>query len=188
MEEITRNTGITYRNLLKAIYYPGRVFDMCTFKDYGLSLSNEAIEIALTLLDGEVSFYIDGEDEKSIEEISIRTNSRVDDFTRADFIFIPRDRQTDLEKYKDVKLGSLVDPQESASFIVEVKSLEEGKDYKLTGPGIDGSLVCKIDQADDILALRKDLVDFPQGIDIFFVDENKKLMAIPRSTRVEGVK
>jgi|GEM_PF-1655600 len=192
MFDITMDTQRVFRNLLESISYPGRKINIYSDENYGVELFDTTIEVALTLLDGEVTFFIEGNLKKSEEEIFIRTNSKVSNREDADFIIIPLREKIDFKNYLDeennplIKVGSLIDPQYSATFIVEVEKLNEGDELEITGPGIENSKSISGIGTKEILDLRDKLCDFPIGVDIFFIDREKNVMAIPRSTKIKG--
>jgi len=60
MFDITMDTQRVFRNLLESISYPGRKINIYSDENYGVELFDTTIEVALTLLDGEVTFFIEG--------------------------------------------------------------------------------------------------------------------------------
>lgn len=87
------------------------------------------------------------------------------------------------------RLGTLPNPEQSASLILVVKKLGQGDTcIKLTGPGIPECESLVIDGiAGEWLRLREDWVSaFPMGVDIILLDE-QRIAALPRSTHVEVI-
>lgn len=85
------------------------------------------------------------------------------------------------------KLGSLPNPEQSATLILVVNKLGAGDTrLNLTGPGIEHSSTLALDGlATDWLMRRAEWNSaFPLGVDWILADANQ-LTAIPRTTRVE---
>jgi alpha-D-ribose 1-methylphosphonate 5-triphosphate synthase subunit PhnH len=84
-------------------------------------------------------------------------------------------------------LGTLQSPEQSATIVVTVESLNQGDcRLKLSGAGIASSKECSIQGLDpEWLSSREEWVcSFPLGVDLILVDE-KEVMAIPRTSKVE---
>lgn len=75
-------------------------------------------------------------------------------------------------------------PDRSTTLILQVNSLTQGAEYKLRGPGIDGSAVLRATIAPEDLFERLDInaALFPRGIDVVLV-AGDKIVAVPRTTR-----
>jgi alpha-D-ribose 1-methylphosphonate 5-triphosphate synthase subunit PhnH len=91
----------------------------------------------------------------------------------------------DLDRFS---LGTSEYPDRSTTLILQVASLTEGREYRLRGPGIDGTAILRatVEPRDlfDRLAINATL--FPRGIDVVLVADDR-IVAIPRTTRtVQG--
>ncbi|MGC9518121.1 MAG: phosphonate C-P lyase system protein PhnH [Desulfuromonadaceae bacterium] len=85
------------------------------------------------------------------------------------------------------KCGTLTCPEQSATLIISVSSLNSGTTrLQLKGPGIAESATMLIDGLDPAwMQTRQDWVcEFPLGVDLILVSETQ-LAAIPRTTKVE---
>jgi alpha-D-ribose 1-methylphosphonate 5-triphosphate synthase subunit PhnH len=84
-------------------------------------------------------------------------------------------------------LGTLEYPDRSVTVFIGVESLEEGRGWRLTGPGVPGEGRFWADglPADMPVRLAANRGLFPRGIDIVLVSGNR-LAALPRTTIVEA--
>jgi len=85
------------------------------------------------------------------------------------------------------RLGTLSCPDESATIILDVESLNgKAVQLRLTGPGIDGEVSVGIDGLHgDWLAARQSWVaTFPLGVDMVITDGDQ-ILGLPRTTRME---
>jgi alpha-D-ribose 1-methylphosphonate 5-triphosphate synthase subunit PhnH len=162
-------------------------------------LSKTAAAIALTLLDGEVTFAarIRGQ-EGWTETVRRMTYSKLVDFAAADYVFVEGIEERDFikEVQAKLKIGTLSSPEMSATLFIRVKSLmneavfqEAGCSLKLTGPGIETQTLCCVDGLSFTwIETRAQMVEeYPLGVDLILYTEHGELMAIPRTTVVEGV-
>jgi alpha-D-ribose 1-methylphosphonate 5-triphosphate synthase subunit PhnH len=81
--------------------------------------------------------------------------------------------------------GSAEYPDRSATLVIQVESLEGGRDLTLTGPGIDGSarLAPHPLPEDFVARMRENRALFPLGVDLFIV-AGRRIAGLPRSTRI----
>lgn len=91
------------------------------------------------------------------------------------------------EQLLSVHRGSAEAPEEGALVSVAVPGVRPpGRVVRLSGPGVDGCLEVGPVLAPGLVAARAEVVaDFPSGVDLLFVAPDGRLMAIPRSTRIE---
>lgn len=91
------------------------------------------------------------------------------------------------EQLLSVHRGSAQAPEEGALVSVAVPGVRPpGRAVRLSGPGVDGCLEVGPVLAPGLVAARAEVVaDFPSGVDLLFVAPDGRLMAIPRSTRIE---
>ena len=81
-----------------------------------------------------------GENAAEIEEVfAAYTLSKVTELHKADYIFILQDAEAQLisEAFLQAKKGTLRDPQQSATIIMETEKLSNDPDLMLEGPGIE---------------------------------------------------
>lgn len=179
----------TFRTLVDAMSYPGRIRKLESYETYKTKLFSQTVGIVLCLVDPEVSFHIYEDTGRDGEEVLIRTNSKVEQVQNADYIIIGLDHHDSIPHVLDqAKLGDLVSPDESATLIIEIEDLESGEEDRTrwTGPGIDGSIEVIVSGMKTWIQTRNDLTrDFPLGLDIILVDRKANITCLPRTTQVE---
>ena len=188
--ELTHFTQQTFRSLMDCFARPGKKEALQTLHSVE-GLYPETLSVLVTLLDGEVSFQVLGEDERIQRELRAWTGAKVSDFNAADFIVVPAQakREQVLDALEVAKIGNLIDPQQSATFVLELTQQQAVTVYELKGPGIQQSEVVELALSPDILQLRaKRNREFPLGIDMILIDEAGKVLALPRTTIIEEVK
>ena len=84
-------------------------------------------------------------------------------------------------------LGTLADPDRSATLIMQVGILRSGQGWRLAGPGIVGDVLLEAaplrdDCIEDVQRLRQ---IYPRGVDIFFV-ANDRIAGLPRSVLIDA--
>lgn len=107
------------------------------------------------------------------------------DLSTADFI-IAKGQKCIVD---DPKLGSLANPEQSATLIINVKAIGRGDlTLQLTGPGVNGTTTIKIDGLDQAWLYRRNewCSAFPLGVDVLLCDQ-KSFIALPRTTQVEVI-
>ncbi|MDO4198905.1 MAG: phosphonate C-P lyase system protein PhnH [Erysipelotrichaceae bacterium] len=172
-----------YRKLLEALSNPGRKVSL---KDEASKFDNTSVRLAMamTLLDNEVTFYTDG-NEALRNEVELLTNAKHAALSSADFIFVKNEYELE-EAFNSAKTGTLEDPQKSATLIISCEGLNNEKTY-LKGPGI------KDVQEFDLPSIVKKAVkrytslniEYPMGMDMFFITDNYEVIGIPRLIRTE---
>ena len=172
-----------YRLILEAVSNPGKI--VCLQK-YASKLYGDApnfLAVALTLLDNEVSFCVLGNNSLS-DEISSLTRAQPDESEVADFIFICDSNDLELV-IKTAKYGTLSDPHKSAIILIKNDNAPSLR-TTLSGPGIDGQSEHILTQTvTDAIMIRDSLnLEYPLGIDFFFISCTGDLLAIPRLVKV----
>jgi alpha-D-ribose 1-methylphosphonate 5-triphosphate synthase subunit PhnH len=142
----------------------------------------------LMLLDAEVTFHILGGETQNISRyINQLTYSKVVPLEEADFIYVLEG--ADSEEIEGAiircKIGDLVNPHLSATLIIEVEKISNHRDLVLSGPGIKGEKYISISGETDWVKLRAEKnIEYPLGIEMYFVDKNYNLLALPRTTKI----
>ena len=188
--EITHFTQQTFRTLMDCFARPGKKVALQSLHSVE-GLYPETLSVLMTLLDGEISFQALDEDERLQRELRAWTGAKMDDFNAADFIIVPAQAQLEqiLAVLEVAKIGDLIDPQKSATFVMELTQQQEVTVYELKGPGIQQSEVVELALSPDIFQLRaKRNREFPLGIDMILIDEAGNVLALPRTTIIEEVK
>ncbi|AJE45790.1 phosphonate C-P lyase system protein PhnH [Celeribacter indicus] len=112
----------------------------------------------------------------------LASGAMLSEIEEADHVFLGA--LTDPDALRPVRLGSDLYPDDGATVVVRAR-LGEGQGLRLTGPGIETGETVRIGGLPDgFWRLRRDLVCYPRGFDVFFVD-GAKVIGLPRSTEVE---
>lgn len=176
-----------FRKLVTAYSFPGRLAD--------LSAEAEGLEppagwpalmpvLAWMLLDAETSFHC--ADPVLGDRLAMVSFSARRPLGEADFAFCAGSGPDFGLALERAKAGSLADPHLSATVVASADFSEAQPLYKLTGPGIETSALCRIGLAPGWLGLREGRNrEFPLGLDLILVDAGHRLLALPRSVRVE---
>lgn len=190
------DTQQAYRKILHSMSRPGTISDLQPITkqiDEELPCFQALFLSALTLLDAEVTFCVKGNQDKSkklSELLSSYTMSHATTVEQADFLFILQDAPEDEvnEALQDCKNGNLVDPQQSATWIIESSVLTNESAFTLKGPGINGVQHLYTGLSEIFWQRRKDKVkEYPLGIDLIMVDAIGQIACIPRTTSTSNM-
>lgn len=170
---------IHFRLLLDVMSRPGRCHTLPMVPEKGAA----ALAVLASLLDAGVSLA----DPHGLlrEQDWPMLQARAATPEQADFILCDAASLPDFSP----RLGSLPNPDQSATLILVVSELGRGETcLKLSGPGIAGIDMLVVDGlANDWLDLREGWVSaFPLGVDIILLD-GQRVAALPRTTRVEVI-
>ncbi|WP_085992318.1 phosphonate C-P lyase system protein PhnH [Oceanobacillus senegalensis] len=184
---------VVYRKLLHSMSRPGTISSLETNVErlnHRLPCNRATFLLALTLFDAEVTFHVLPENQSDVaKKISEYTFARHTSMTEADYVIVLQSAEEDeiTSKMKHCKIGSLQDPQESATWLMERKQIEEGRKWNLRGPGIKEQVQLHVDVSEQLWRARKERTkEFPLGIDIIFTDDQAQVVCIPRTTLVKG--
>lgn len=126
-----------YRKMLDSASFPGKLNNIDNINiENNTNLLNGAIGIAITLLDQEVTFYIENYTQKDIKNIRALTMSNQIDYRKSDYIFLDINSEVDILQ---IKIGSFEYPDESATIVHQVNDLSTYSQTKyikldLSGP------------------------------------------------------
>jgi len=167
-----------FRALMRAFSFPGR--------RQPLPLCSDATGptcIAAVLCDNEVSL---ADPDQLIEPADIRRlGIREASLENAGFIVADGSWAPTFEP----ALGSLAEPEQGATLIVRVASLEDSNDFPLMlqGPGIEDMQALSVSGLNSEWLAKRTRWNrnFPMGVDLILVDDTK-VVALPRTTRISG--
>lgn len=174
-----------YRCLLKALANPLKYVEIEQFSAKLFSEYPQFLAIALTLLDNETTFAcFDDQLANDIHALVLAKRMNIDE---ADFIFVDEDEQL-MESIELARCGTLLNPQHSATIFMNTR-FDQLKKIKLRGPGINGSIEGEFSEIIDKALIKRDAMayEYPQGIDLFFINQAGQLIAIPRLSIREAV-
>ena len=167
----------SFRLLMDAFSYPGEVRVLEPVSDYCA-----AEQIVACLVDSEVSLYAE---DGLLEDAFIRVlRTGIANTDQADFLLLSGEEfREDIEP----NISTLECPEEGATVILKVKgfSKESESVYKISGPGVPGSILVGVEGLDSqwISARNEWCAHFPLGVDMILVSPDQ-VMAIPRSSTV----
>lgn len=179
-----------FRAVLEAMSRPGRVQTLPTATLKALEppgLGRATTAVLLTLLDAETRVWLHSalRSEAARAYLQFHTGAvQVDEAARAGFAAITADEATPA-LWQALERGSDAVPQDGATLIVEVPSLDQGVALALRGPGVQTVQTLQVAglPADFWHARRELEAAFPLGIELILTCGDR-LAALPRSTRV----
>ena len=172
----------TFRILMDGMARPGRVGSVSAPARCPGGLARAAAATLLTLADADTLLWTD--DSAEVRGwIAFHTGARfTDDVARADILLAvagPPD-------WSRVAAGSEEAPQEGATVILQLETLEAPIVWRLTGPGIEDAhhLAPGPLPTGFLEAWRANAARFPRGFDLILA-AGDCLAALPRTTRIE---
>lgn len=167
-----------FRAAMQAMARPGTRYEMTGALPPG-GISAAAGALLLTLCDPETGIYLAGDVDSSAlrDWIAFHTGAPIVPAERADFAL---GHWAALMPLSQFPIGSPEYPDRSATLIVETADLE-AENVTLTGPGIKDVTQAGLPE---IEAFQTNAALYPQGLDFFFTS-GSKVMALPRSTRIQ---
>lgn len=190
MDNGNRRHQKNYRCLLQALSRPGRIVRLGSLGI--VSPLAATMAVAECLLDAEVSFCVIGNGNALALQTAIAgaTGAHKELLEAADFVFV-----TGISSQGGIRVakrGCPESPGEGATFVYCVDSqstnVSERFRVRLTGPGIaepDGIAPemggIPLSEFHDLIVAN---VDYPLGVDVFFIRPSGAVMGLPRSTRI----
>ena len=189
--DVVHDTQEVFRTILHCMSRPGTIGNIEEIgkpvRQFG-HCQHSTIVTAITLLDAEVNFHVISENATAIGDyLSAFTLSKVADVHTADYIFIMNDakKQTISDIFNKAKKGTLLNPHQSATIIVEIDALSNGNDLLLEGPGIQNTKNVKIDGSEFWIMERAEVnKEYPLGVDMVLIDPESNMMCLPRTTMI----
>lgn len=189
--DVVHDIQTVYRKLVTATSRPGISVVLereAKTLDVQMECLSSTILLALTVLDHEVTFNVIAKEEEEVSRmINQLTYSKPVDLPEADFIFILQDASEEQmkEALTKAKVGDLFNPHESAMIILEVPDVTKGDSMILSGPGIQDESFISLPNVSAWIGVRNEKnIEFPLGIDMYFVDQQDRLIALPRTTQI----
>jgi alpha-D-ribose 1-methylphosphonate 5-triphosphate synthase subunit PhnH len=176
----------TFRSVMNAMARPGSVQRVTASVGAPSRLMCGTAAIALTLFDHDTPIWLDpplSETSDVTKWLKFHSGAPVvADPSISSFALISD--ASALPALDCFSFGTNEYPDRSTTLILQVNSLTQGAEYKLRGPGIDGSAVLRATIAPEDLFERLDInaALFPRGIDVVLV-AGDKIVAVPRTTR-----
>jgi alpha-D-ribose 1-methylphosphonate 5-triphosphate synthase subunit PhnH len=167
--------------LMNAMARPGRIQHCAVLREAPPGLVPAAAAALLTLADAETPLWTDAEGEAR-EWIAFHSGAPlVAEPGRAQFL-LPLGAMPPLAA---LDAGSDETPQDSATLILQVTSLDDAAGWRLTGPGIEieHQLAVAGLPADFVAQWAANRAQFPRGVDIILC-AGARLVGLPRTTRI----
>ncbi|WP_413375520.1 phosphonate C-P lyase system protein PhnH [Alkalihalobacillus sp. 1P02AB] len=182
-----------FREILKGMSRPGTITNVLKadsdYKQHEYPCSLPTWLTILTLLDSEVSYTVLSEETDEIKnKISAYTLAKYTEVAQADFIIVLKGCDESIIKraLSECKIGTLIDPDQAATWVFEIESISSHRQLQLKGPGIKAVKDIEIAGMSNIWKGRSEKVkEYPLGIDMIFADQYGNLVCIPRTTKVE---
>jgi alpha-D-ribose 1-methylphosphonate 5-triphosphate synthase subunit PhnH len=173
-------TQRAYLALQWSLSYPGRAHQLPVAYDG----AHDFVVIARTLLDLETSYFTN--DDALARQLA-HTGAKSRGVASAAYVFLPVLDDGSLELVEQVSVGSYAYPDESATLICGcVLDAPDGDALTFSGPGVDGSqAVCIGGVPHAFWEVRRRLIRYPLGFDVFFVDGGH-VVGVPRTAEVIG--
>lgn len=184
--ETVHFTQQTFRAIMECFASPGELKKL----DVQLSMAglyDATASLCITLLDGEVSYFSFSEGDTDIQAWTGAKKAAIE---LADFIIVSSDATEEqvIRAIHSAKIGNLINPQQSATIIIEISNETQPKTYKLTGPGIQTKRIISCNLPTSFIKERAHKnKEFPLGVDVVIVDSSANLFALPRTTQIEEV-
>lgn len=181
-----------YRKLLHSMSRPGTISslqELAVKNDAYLPSYNATFLVVMALFDAEVTFHVLPESRHDfIEKVSEYTLAVHKPINEADFVIVLEGAAESevSQAMAACKKGSLIDPQASATWIIESSHHMKDMKLRLTGPGIKDEAVLHTTINETIWQARNQCVkEYPLGIDCILVDAKAQIVCVPRTTKVE---
>jgi alpha-D-ribose 1-methylphosphonate 5-triphosphate synthase subunit PhnH len=131
------------------------------------------------------------------EAVTSATGARPAQLNKADLIAVPADGREQLTSiFTFAHPGSAFSPESGARLMIGVNDIRShgtsdsaGVELVIRGPGVEGERILCIDGLTeaDVNAWRTTNSRFPAGIDVWLTTEAGRIVAIPRSSRLDVV-
>jgi alpha-D-ribose 1-methylphosphonate 5-triphosphate synthase subunit PhnH len=143
--------------------------------------------LLLTVLDHEVAAHVaPGPDAEAIAEYLVRrVRPSIVPAGEADFVAAAAETiEPGLPEM--LRRGGLEYPDDGATLVIDVPSLQNGLALTLTGPGIKETRTLRAGGLPAAFFRSRDraVADYPMGIDLLLVDRCGRIAGLPRTTRI----
>ncbi|MEO1538133.1 MAG: phosphonate C-P lyase system protein PhnH [Pseudomonadota bacterium] len=119
---------------------------------------------------------------EALELRAARSGAEIVDVAEADHVFI--DAISDLGLLDQLSLGSDLYPETGATLVMPAQ-FGGGSALRLTGPGVDGEVIVRVDGLYPAFwEKRRNVMRYPMGFELFLIDGDR-VLGLPRSTNVE---
>jgi alpha-D-ribose 1-methylphosphonate 5-triphosphate synthase subunit PhnH len=170
-----------FRGILQALSTPGVIVPLARPVGPPPGLSAAAASVLLTLTDSSVSASLP-EGDAARDWLVFHAGVQLAAPDAADFVLARA--HFDL---RQLRQGTDDAPEDGATLALDVASLETGRLYRLTGPGIETERRVMLPLADGFLeAWRQQAATAPRGVDVILCHE-ARILGLPRSLKIEEI-
>lgn len=178
----------TFRRVLDALARPGRLRHVASDAQPPRELNTAAAAVGLALLDADVRVWCSPGLARGATGPFLRFHTGchlVDTPAAAHFALIASPGE--LPPLDSFSLGSDEYPDRSATLVVQVESLVEGRGWSLAGPGVRGARRLEVAglRADFLAQWSRNHKLFPRGVDLILTCGDL-LCGLPRAIRLEA--
>ena len=171
-----------FRGILQALSTPGEIITLDRPVGPPPGLSGAAASALLTLVDATVSACLPEGEDAARDWLVFHAGVRLTTPAAADFV-MARDH-FDLSQLKQ---GTDDVPEDGATLILDVASLESGREFRLTGPGIKTERRVMLPlSAAFLTGWRHQARITPRGVDVILCHATR-IMGLPRSLTIEEI-
>ena len=178
---------IVFRKILKVMSEPGTIKNIKNNLSAPDPIMKATTAVCLTLMDFQTKVWLDlPRDSEVSKYLKFHTGLKLVEHTSdADFVVF----FSAPDEFPPLNLGTNENPETAATVIIQTQSLDDSGKLKLTGPGIKKSRFLNAENIPMSLWDQRGKVNslFPKGIDIILTS-NKKLSALPRTTKIKMIK
>lgn len=172
IEQLNRSN---FRAALEALARPGERYPIRPL------FSSPLLAMASVLLYGETSYFYEGK--ADFELVRAISGAAKRGAAEADYLFADAPEQTLIER---ARAGSGESPEQGTTLIFMVDAAQGSTPVRLSGPGINGVKEISLPLSSACIAARRSKnAYFPLGIDILLLDQENKVLGIPRTTAIE---
>lgn len=171
-----------FRAVLEAMSRPGRVQHLALDLQPPAPLGIASAAVLLTLTDAETPVWLDAGPEAT-EWLRFHAGCPLVAGPGAAAFLLATGAPPGFDA---LALGSDEAPQDGATLVLQVASLEEAPGWTLTGPGIEHQHRLRVTglPAGFVAARAALAAEFPRGVDVILC-AGDRLAALPRTTRIE---
>jgi alpha-D-ribose 1-methylphosphonate 5-triphosphate synthase subunit PhnH len=188
-----RSDQQTFRTVLTALANPGQIERLANQSRSDAPMLNGnrfTASLLMALLDHEVSFSVEPGPDAGVFAAYIlkRTRCPIVSTDRAAFVVADHSK-LDPQLPLELHTGSFDYPDDAATLIVQTPALDQKTGdltLALEGPGVPGRRVIKLSgvSAEFFAARDRANAHYPIGIDLLFIDQEGRIIALPRTTQV----
>ncbi|MEK9905775.1 MAG: phosphonate C-P lyase system protein PhnH [Rhodospirillales bacterium] len=168
-----------FRSIMEAFSFPGRIVEVQGPQEAPTGWPSSLAAACLTLLDNDVSIWLDHEDPETIRYLNFHSGCRITSQPNdADFAVILDPESAPFQQFK---IGTDKYPDRSATLLVACQSLSKGPVIEISGPGIKEKrrIEPMLEVASFWAAWATNNALYPLGFDVCLFTGNLAL-ALPR--------